>query len=175
MRSKHSPPPPKLGPRSCTGRHARAAGAQITQSGQAQPFSVSTQGLAWTVDMQHEYSATTGPQNFNTIPALRGGAELDPAPFNQQQRFMVRPYYAACRPPVLLTWCFLRMLPIPLQVYGHRLQAWMRTSSTPSFRKPWGKLDVSLKANTQLTVAINNRCGLPAQGPPHLHRLSGAL
>ena len=53
-----------------------------------------------------------------------------------------------------------------MHVTAVRVQVWMRTASTPAFRKLWGRLDTSLKAGTQVNITIDNRWA-PCAGRRH--------
>ena len=53
------------------------------------PLAVRTTGLAWGTDLHNKFSSTAQPQNFNSLPALRGGADLPAAPLDTDERFVV--------------------------------------------------------------------------------------
>ena len=50
---------------------------------------VSATGIAWKTDLRSRFSSTVDTANFNTLPALRGGAALLPGPLNSDERFVV--------------------------------------------------------------------------------------
>ncbi|KAK9791624.1 hypothetical protein WJX73_003353 [Symbiochloris irregularis] len=50
-------------------------------------IAVQTIGIAYPTQLNSQLSNTVHPQNFNTVPTLRGGGTLPDAPLNTDQRF----------------------------------------------------------------------------------------
>ncbi|GAQ86879.1 ligand-effect modulator 3 [Klebsormidium nitens] len=83
-------------------------------------------GIAWKSDREDKFGAYQ-PQNFNTVPELRGGAPIGGVDnstniVNQDEHFIV----------------------------------WMRVAALPHFRKLWGKIGQSLKKGDVITVDLQN-------------------
>eukprot|EP00243_Klebsormidium_subtile_P003049 TRINITY_DN1618_c0_g1_i1.p1 TRINITY_DN1618_c0_g1~~TRINITY_DN1618_c0_g1_i1.p1 ORF type:complete len:366 (+),score=111.67 TRINITY_DN1618_c0_g1_i1:150-1247(+) len=96
----------------------------MSRNGNALP--ITQTGIAWKSDREDKFGAYT-PQNFNTVPELRGGAPIGGVNnntniVNQDEHFIV----------------------------------WMRVAALPHFRKLWGKIGQSLKKGDVITVDLQN-------------------
>ena len=53
-------------------------------------LNVSTLNIAWNSDKQYRFANPNSPQNFNTVPSLRGGNTIQGPTLASDERFLVR-------------------------------------------------------------------------------------